>query len=248
MTEPRQVLVVGASRGLGRELATLFALDGWNVFATATRDIPLDADSTITWLACDLADENSWSAATAEFSAGIDHIVFCSAFDPRTVDLPLLEGLRRSLMVNGAGAYAFLLSLVESSGGTARVAVVNSEALYYPDRQSAAYAAGKAALKVFTAALSGLCLGRGGAVFELVLGPLDSDERRQRSAAAAAGSGRDVRDVVAQALVKANPESKIDRFIQPEDCLRLIQCGFDLGAIANGASFRLDGGSGGAFR
>ena len=248
MTEPRRVLVVGASRGLGRHLATQFALDGWGVFATTTRDIPQDADKAVTWLSCDLADGDSWSAAAAEFPNGIDHIVFCSAFDPRTTDLPLPEALSRSLIVNGAGAYAFLLSLVESSRGAARIAVVNSEALYYPDLQSAAYAAGKAALKVFTAALSGLCLGRGGAVFELILGPVDSAERRQRSAAAAARSGREVREVVAQALAKANPESKIDRFIRPEDCFRLIGCGFDLGAIANGASFRLDGGSGGAFR
>lgn len=245
-----QILIIGASRGLGLELAAAFIEQGTTVIGMHSGASEPIAVPGIEWMECDLADSGARQQAVDSLEVVPSRIIFAAAFDPRA-DHPQRvdrDGVTQSLLVNGAGGYDILRLLLEKSESPVSIAVVGSEAIYTPDAGSAAYAAGKAALKVLTGALTDLCRTRGGAVFEVIFGALNSDQRREEFAAASVKYKVGIDELVSRTLARANPESRIRRFIEPLECARLISCGFELGDIANGASFRLDGGSGGAFR
>ncbi|WOH18374.1 SDR family NAD(P)-dependent oxidoreductase [Paenarthrobacter sp. GOM3] len=244
------VLIIGASRGLGLDLAKLFIDQGSSVIGMHSGASEPTSVQGMTWIACDLAESGARRRAVESLNMVPSRIIFAAAFDPRSDRTSSGEGdgVTQSLLVNGAGGYDILRLLIEKSESPLSIAVVGSEAIYTPDAGSAGYAAGKAALKVLTGALTDLCRTRGGAVFETIFGALNSEQRREEFAAASVKYKVGVEELVSRTLARANPESRIRRFIEPAECARVISCGFDLGDIANGASFRLDGGSGGAFR
>ncbi|MBP2268674.1 NAD(P)-dependent dehydrogenase (short-subunit alcohol dehydrogenase family) [Pseudarthrobacter sp. PvP004] len=245
-----QVLIIGASRGLGLDLAKSFIQHGSAVIGVHSGASAPPSVEGMTWMECDLAESEGRRQTVESLDVIPSRIIFAAAFDPRS-DHPASgerDGVTQSLLVNGAGGYDILRLLIEKSDSPLSIAVVGSEAIYTPDAGSAGYAAGKAALKVLTGALTDLCRTRGGAVFEVIFGALNSEQRREEFAAASVKYKVGIEELVSRTLARANPESRIRRFIEPSECARLVSCGFDLGDIANGASFRLDGGSGGAFR
>ena len=68
------VVVVGASRGIGRELVAQYAADGWAVFATVrTPDGELGAG--VTELRADVTDEASLAAAAAAVPDSVDLLI-----------------------------------------------------------------------------------------------------------------------------------------------------------------------------
>ncbi|WP_226636613.1 SDR family NAD(P)-dependent oxidoreductase [Brevundimonas poindexterae] len=87
----RRVLVTGASAGIGRALATVYAREGWDLILTARRKAPLDA------LAADLAAETGCDARV--FLADLAEEGAVTGLVDRIVDL----GLTVDGLVNNAG-------------------------------------------------------------------------------------------------------------------------------------------------
>ena len=137
MSDP--VLIVGASRGLGRDLACRFVELGDTVIGTHTGASEPPALPGVSWRVCDLADGDSRLGFTASLDGIPRRIVLAAAYDPRTDPHPPGDGdaVARSLLVNGAGAYALLSTLIEQAAHSVTVAVIGSEAIYTPDAGSA---------------------------------------------------------------------------------------------------------------
>ena len=68
------VVVVGASRGIGRELARQYAAGGWAVFATV-RTAGEAAGEGVTELIADVTDEGSLAAAASRLPATVDLLI-----------------------------------------------------------------------------------------------------------------------------------------------------------------------------
>lgn len=88
--QPRRILITGANRGLGYELAKLFIANGDTVWgaARAGRSDRLAALGPTGVVEMDLADESSVSAALAEVTAnldGLDLLINCAGIDARAV-------------------------------------------------------------------------------------------------------------------------------------------------------------------
>ena len=68
------VVVVGASRGIGREFVAQYAADGWQVFATV-RGAAGDLGDGVTELVADVTDAASLAAAAAAVPDGVDLLI-----------------------------------------------------------------------------------------------------------------------------------------------------------------------------
>ena len=80
------VVIVGASRGIGREFARQYAADGWEVFATARTEADeaeLDAMSGVTAMIADVTDEATLDDIAARLPEGIDLLVLNAGINVR---------------------------------------------------------------------------------------------------------------------------------------------------------------------
>lgn len=246
----RTILVTGGSGGLGSQLLDFYLRQGNNVIATESGLREGVRNPQVEWVECNLADLSSVRRAVSLIKGRVNRVVHCAAFDPRAYGFTEggYEGVDLSLRINGVGSFVLLNEILCAGGTDIAVAVIGSEAIYHPDSKSSAYAAGKGALKILTASLSDTARDNGGSVFELILGRLDSDERKQTVKEVAQRWSLTEKDVTARVLARSNPESRLRDFIRADHVCSLLECGFGLGPVANGASFRLDGSAGGAFR
>ena len=85
------VVVVGASRGIGRELVAQYAADGWQVFATV-RALDGDLGDTVTELHADVTDEASLAAVAAALPDGIDLLILNAGVGAREMNLAGIDG------------------------------------------------------------------------------------------------------------------------------------------------------------
>ena len=151
-------LVTGASRGLGRALATTLNADGWHLvldardgdrLATTVAGLPFP--DRVTALPGDVADPAHRAALAAAVPAGLDLLV-ANASDlgpsplPRLADLPL-PAFERVLAVNAVAPLALvqlLLPELRRAGG--RVLQLSSDAAVEAYAGWGGYGASKAAL------------------------------------------------------------------------------------------------------
>ncbi len=115
------VVVVGASRGIGREFATQYAADGWQVTATVrTPDGGLGAG--VTELVADVTDEASLAAAAAALPDGIDLLILNAGVGAREGDLAGIDAANwaQVMAVNGLGPLLAARALLPKvrNGGT----------------------------------------------------------------------------------------------------------------------------------
>ncbi|KAK4496945.1 hypothetical protein PRZ48_011394 [Zasmidium cellare] len=88
---PNTVLIVGATRGLGYELAKQYAEKGFTVTGTARSGPPKDAPSSINWISgVDVAEENAGSKIVEGLKGQAQDIVLISAgyFGKESFDEP----------------------------------------------------------------------------------------------------------------------------------------------------------------
>jgi NADP-dependent 3-hydroxy acid dehydrogenase YdfG len=149
------VLVVGASSGIGRATALRFARDGAHVMAAARREdllVKLRAECTGHGLAIAVADvsDSGQMAHLAEAAGRIDVMVYAAGTNTtdRAMKNLSIESWETTLNVNLNGAYyitrAVLPRMREHGGG--HLIYVSSIGGIYPDASGAAYQASKRGL------------------------------------------------------------------------------------------------------
>ena len=100
------VVIVGASRGIGRELAHQYAADGWEVFATIRG--AADATGTVpgvVTLTADVTDEASLDAAASRLPATIDLLILNAGVAAREGGLASVDAAKWAevMAVNALG-------------------------------------------------------------------------------------------------------------------------------------------------
>lgn len=98
------VVIVGASRGIGREFVRQYAADGWQVFATV-RTPAGDLGDGVTELVADVTDEASLAAAAAALPEGIDLVVLNAGINVHDGALKTVDAARWAevMAVNALG-------------------------------------------------------------------------------------------------------------------------------------------------
>jgi NAD(P)-dependent dehydrogenase (short-subunit alcohol dehydrogenase family) len=165
-TTVRTALVTGASRGLGRALATALSDRGWRLVVDgrngdrlATTVAGLPRPQLVTAVAGDVADARHRDALVAAVGSHLDLLVN-NASDLGPSPLPLLAALRpadlqRVLAVNVVAPLALTAALLPTlvrTGG--RVVNVSSDAAVEAYEGWGGYGASKAALDQLTAVLA----------------------------------------------------------------------------------------------
>ena len=143
MTMNNQILIIGASRGLGLELAAAFIEQGTTVIGMHSgASEPIDVPG-IEWMECDLADSGARQQAVDSLEVVPSRIIFAAAFDPRADHPPRVDrnGVTQSLLVNGAGGYDILRLLLEKSESPDPLLWWDRKPSTRRTRGSAAYAA-----------------------------------------------------------------------------------------------------------
>jgi serine 3-dehydrogenase (NADP+) len=149
------VLVVGASSGIGRATALLFAREGAQVMAAARREdllVKLREECTGHRLAIAVADvsDSGQMERLAKAAGGIDVMVYAAGTNTtdRAMKNLSIESWETTLNVNLNGAYyitrAVLPGMREHGGG--HLIYVSSIGGIYPDASGAAYQASKRGL------------------------------------------------------------------------------------------------------
>ncbi|HEU4702770.1 MAG TPA: SDR family oxidoreductase [Conexibacter sp.] len=152
----RIVLVTGASRGLGRELALAFAADGAHVLGTGRDEAELERTAGLCeglpgTFAAHRLDVRDGDAVDALFEA-VGRLDVCVANAGIAEQRPLAqtdeEDLRRLLEVNVVGAFAVMrrAAAVMVAQGGGRIVPIASDAAYIGIPTMAPYVASKHAL------------------------------------------------------------------------------------------------------
>jgi NAD(P)-dependent dehydrogenase (short-subunit alcohol dehydrogenase family) len=158
----RNVLVTGASSGIGAAAATSLAERGWRVFGTHRRARP-DADPKVEWIPMDVCDEASVETGVdrvLDAAGRLDAVVCCAGFGIfGSVEEVSIEDAQRQLDTNFFGVLRVLRTVLPGmrataeSGGDARVVLVGSLAGRAPIPFQAHYSASKAAVDNLALAL-----------------------------------------------------------------------------------------------
>src|SRR5690348_3040447 len=149
------VLVVGASSGIGRATALLFAREGWQVMAAARREellVQLREEGAGHGLAIAVADVSDphQMEGLAQAAGPIDVMVYAAGTN--TIDRAMkhlsIENWQTTLDVNLNGAYYITRAVLSGmrARGSGHLIYVSSIGGIYPDASGAAYQASKRGL------------------------------------------------------------------------------------------------------
>jgi len=150
-SDPKTILVTGASSGIGEAVARHFAKRGDRVFGTS-RSEREDADG-IEWLALDVRDDASVNAAVGEIAkrcASVDAAVLCAGYGIfGSVEDVTIEAAQAQLETNYFGVLRSLRALLPVMRAQAhgRLLVVGSLAGRAPIPFQSHYSASKAAVE-----------------------------------------------------------------------------------------------------
>jgi NAD(P)-dependent dehydrogenase (short-subunit alcohol dehydrogenase family) len=246
----KSAIVIGASQGLGRHLATRLSEIGWKVTGTGRRPLEDGDTPSFEYVQADLSDVTTLDLLSRLFGEKRPDLIVHNAVtygDPRKSS-PTLSELETIFRVNTLLPYRLLLeylSTVPQHGFTSCI-VVNSDSIYHANQHSGVYAASKAALRVLTTALADFCQSRNASVSTLLLGPLADQKKAEEFRRIAERKGVSENEVMRLFLRRSNPSFVIDSLIDFEPCFQSIQYIANLGRVANGMLCKLDGGSSGS--
>jgi len=149
------VLVVGASSGIGRATALLFAREGWQVMAAARREELLvqlreeGAGHGLTIAVADVSDPHQMERL-AQAAGPIDVMVYAAGTNTtdRAMKHLSIENWQATLDVNLDGAYYITRAVLPGirARGSGHLIYVSSIGGIYPDASGAAYQASKRGL------------------------------------------------------------------------------------------------------
>jgi NAD(P)-dependent dehydrogenase (short-subunit alcohol dehydrogenase family) len=154
----RRLLVVGASSGIGRSVASLAAADGWHVVGAARRWERLQRLDGVHAVRADVRDPmdcESVVAAAVDHLGGLDHVVVAAGIaDFRTVVDTDAAGWQRLLETNVVGpALVARAAIPHLRPGHGRLVLMSSLAASRPPPGMIPYAVSKQALQTLAAGL-----------------------------------------------------------------------------------------------
>ncbi|XOV81322.1 MAG: SDR family NAD(P)-dependent oxidoreductase [Aestuariibacter sp.] len=156
----KNVLITGATSGIGEQLAKDYAADGWQVFACGRNQDKLQSlqasSDRIQGFAFDITDREHVLQAAADLNQPI-HLLILNAGNCEYIDDPLQfddQLFERIIKVNlialGYCLHAFLPKI--AAGG--QLAIVSSSAAYLPFPRATAYGTSKAGASYLTKTLA----------------------------------------------------------------------------------------------
>ncbi|KAF0646852.1 MULTISPECIES: SDR family NAD(P)-dependent oxidoreductase [Streptomyces] len=247
----KRALVIGASQSLGSHLATRLASNGWQVVGTGRRpasEVP--GSEGFAYERLDLSDPEEAhrfleGAGSDAYDLVVHNAVTYGAIPGKP---PALDELEAMFRVNALVPYRLLHGVLaaQPTDRFCSCVVVNSDSIYHATKQSAPYAATKAALRVLTTSLADTFRSAQVSVATLLLGPLPDPRKLADFQRVAERHDVPVEDVKRAFLRKANPFYVIDDLIGFDACYRSVEYLAGLGPAGNGMVCRLDGGSAGS--
>jgi NAD(P)-dependent dehydrogenase (short-subunit alcohol dehydrogenase family) len=247
----KNAIVIGASQGLGKYLATRLAEQSWTVIGTGRRSREeVGSALSFEYVQADLSNVTTLYLMLKLLAEKRPSLIVHNAVsygDIRKPD-PVLDEIETIFRVNTLLPYSLLikyLSAVPPDEFTSCI-VVNSDSIYHANQNSGVYAASKAALRVLTSALADSCQSKNASVSTLLLGPLADQKKVDEFRRIAEKKGISENEVMRLFLRRSNPSLVIDSLIDFESCFQSIQYIEKLGKVANGMVCKLDGGSSGS--
>ena len=146
----KQVLITGASSGIGEQLALDYASQGWRVFACGRNTQKLDQlvakNNNIVGLAFDVTDRDQIGNAIDNINGNLDLLILnagdCEYIDdPLHFDATLFERIIKINLVSLGYCLEKCLPLINKGG---QLAIVSSSAAWLPFPRASAYGSAKA--------------------------------------------------------------------------------------------------------
>lgn len=249
MSSNRIAVVTGASKGIGRATAQLFAREGFRVFALARsagdlESLKAELPERINPIVCDVLDVAAIRAACQTMLETAPPTVLVNNAGV-ALGAPLgktsLEDFERIMDVNARAPFLFCQQLVPAmvKAGSGRVINVASIAGLRGEKYTSAYCASKHALVGLTRALAQELAGKNVTVNAVCPGWTDTEMVTRSADAIAKATGRS-HEQARETLAQMNPMGKlIDARDVAQLCLFLAS---DAAKTVTGSCYVMDGG------